>query len=696
MDEAEQGPGPRDPEIPQEPEVMSDAPTTAPSDGDWTRSLTTIAVVARKPRPEPESVPESELTAAPEPEAEAEPPEGPAVPGDPVAPGVPEARAAAEDSEDADQGPAVDAEPAAEVPVVLPRRRGDDSAGTGTSGTGAGEAEAPSVPEPAADDASDARLKSLVAAWVASSDTDSDTDSDTETADGTSAEASGDTPDEASDGPALEDSYEASAESPVETLAVEPAVEPAVESPSDVLEKDVDEAAAPADVAGMRAEAEPEVAPEGSGGPEDGPAAADPDTALLSPVEPAGGPDTALLTPVGQPPAGQSPAGQSGAKGADLDSWVASLGARPKELADKPAAASTEAPAEAADADDAAKETVPARRRFINPWLGGAAVVALLLAGAAAVDNPFTMATAERVPVSDVARMSDPEPDQDSGPVNGGVPLNLELPPLLPAAAPGASVLPSQSPSGPAPSGQPFTLPPLQTQTPASTVTGSNGIPQLVLSAYRQAAEYTAKADPKCRLPWELLAAVGRVESGHANGGQVSTTGTALTPILGPRLDGTRSTMAIRDTDKGTLDFDTEFDRAVGPMQFIPTSWKAYAMDGNKDGKKDPQNVYDATLTAARYLCAGDRDLSTEAGLDKAIFSYNRSPEYVRSVKAWTVFYKQGVRPVAVTPPPPAPATSSKPPAPSASTSPSPSKPTSKAPATTTKAATKTSGAPSR
>ncbi|WTW94356.1 lytic murein transglycosylase [Streptomycetaceae bacterium NBC_01309] len=661
---------------------MSDAPTTAPSDGDWTRSLTTIAVVARKPRPEPESVPESELAAAPEPVAEAEPPEASAVPV------VPEAPAAAEDSEDADHGPAADAEPAAEVPLVLPRRRGDDSAGTGIPGTGAGDAEAPSVP--AADDASDARLKSLVAAWVASSDTDSDAESDTETAEGTSAEASGETSDEASDGPALEASYDAPAESPVEAPVVEPAVEPAVESPSDVLEKDVDESAAPADVAGVLAEVAPEadgeVAPEGSGGPEGGPAATDPDTALLSPVEPAGGPDTALLTPVGQ----------SGAKGADLDSWVASLGARPKELADKPAAASTEAPAEAADADDAAKETVPARRRFINPWLGGAAVVALLLAGAAAVDNPFTMATAERVPVSDVARMSDPEPDQDSGPVNGGVPLNLELPPLLPAAAPGASVLPSQSPSGPAPSGQPFTLPPLQTQTPASTVTGSNGIPQLVLSAYRQAAEYTAKADPKCRLPWELLAAVGRVESGHANGGQVSTTGTALTPILGPRLDGTRSTMAIRDTDKGALDFDTEFDRAVGPMQFIPTSWKAYAMDGNKDGKKDPQNVYDATLTASRYLCAGDRDLSTEAGLDKAIFSYNRSPEYVRSVKAWTVFYKQGVRPVAVTPPPPAPATSSKPPAPSASTSPSSSKSTSKAPATTTKAAPKTSGAPSR
>ncbi|MGW0663145.1 lytic transglycosylase domain-containing protein [Streptodolium elevatio] len=650
---------------------MSEAPTTAPSadtedrsapaasDGDWTRNLTTIAVVAPKPRPG----------------------------GGPAADSA-DAGAADADSTDADAaGTAADAESSDadsagdEVPLVLPRRRGDDAAPTEGAVPAAEKPFVPGptpAPEPPVEDAADTRLKSLVAAWVAVSDT--------ETPDGTSAQPTDEAPDETRDetphdtsvASLAESESESESESETETeaeaVAAPAAVEAATASPTDIPEADVD------------GTADPESG-EGADGAGDGPAAEDPDTALLSPVEPAGGPDTALLSPVGQ----------SGAKGADLDSWVASLGARPKELADKPGAASADTPAEAkseaGDAGNEAKETVPARRRFINPWLGGAAVVALLLAGAAAVENPFTMATAERVPVSDVPRMSDPEPDQDNGPVNGGLPVNLELPPVLPAAAPGASVAPSASPSGPATSGQPFTLPPVQSQTPASTVTGSNGIPQLVLSAYKQAAEYTAKADPKCRLPWELLAAVGRVESGHANGGQVSTTGTALTPILGPRLDGTRSTKAIRDTDKGTLDFDTEFDRAVGPMQFIPTSWKAYAMDGNKDGKKDPQNVYDATLTAARYLCAGDRDLSTEAGLDKAIFSYNQSPEYVRSVKAWTVFYRQGVRPVVVPPAPPA--TSSKPPTQQAPTSPSSSKSTSKAPATTTKSAPKTSRAPS-
>jgi membrane-bound lytic murein transglycosylase B len=167
-----------------------------------------------------------------------------------------------------------------------------------------------------------------------------------------------------------------------------------------------------------------------------------------------------------------------------------------------------------------------------------------------------------------------------------------------------------------------------------------------VLTAYQQAAAATAKAAPNCKLPWQLLAAIGKIESSHANGGQVSTNGTALTPILGPRLDGSNGTKAIPDTDQGTLDFDRDYDRAVGPMQFIPSTWKSYAMDGNKDGKADPENVFDASLTAARYLCAGGRDLSTPKGLDDAIFSYNQSPDYVASVKAWLQYYLAGVRPI--------------------------------------------------
>jgi hypothetical protein len=374
----------------------------------------------------------------------------------------------------------------------------------------------------------------------------------------------------------------------------------------------------------------------------------DPDTALLAPVSavPAADPDTALLRPVGK--------GKAKADGEDdeLDAWVASLGNRPAELEAKPDESGDGGDGTATEKAEESGEPSGKRRRLVNPWMAAAGVAALLLAGAAVVQNPFTMATAQRVPQSDVPRMSDPEPPKDSAPVDGGSARDLELPPVLPAAAPGSA-------GSPQPSGVIGTISASPTRTsappPAAPVNaGSNGIPQIVLAAYQQAAATTAKADPACKLPWQLLAGIGRVESSHANNGQVTANGTAVTPILGPRLDGSHSTAVIRDTDKGVYDLDPEFDRAVGPMQFIPSTWKSYGMDGNKDGKLDPENVYDASLAAARYLCAGDRDLSRPADLDRAIYSYNKSTEYVSTVKAWMQFYGNGVRAVPATTTPPA------------------------------------------
>ncbi|MGW2846716.1 hypothetical protein ACWC5G_17575, partial [Streptomyces sp. NPDC001274] len=64
------------------------------------------------------------------------------------------------------------------------------------------------------------------------------------------------------------------------------------------------------------------------------------------------------------------------------------------------------------------------------------------------------------------------------------------------------------------------------------------GIPATVLAAYRKAESDLARTAPGCRLPWQLLAAIGKVESGHAGGGRVDARGTTLTPILGPVLNG--------------------------------------------------------------------------------------------------------------------------------------------------------------
>ncbi|WP_399884604.1 lytic transglycosylase domain-containing protein [Streptomyces sp. BBFR51] len=195
-------------------------------------------------------------------------------------------------------------------------------------------------------------------------------------------------------------------------------------------------------------------------------------------------------------------------------------------------------------------------------------------------------------------------------------------------------------------------LPPLATRngTPASPalardVRTQSGIPATVLRAYRAAETSVGRSDPGCRLPWELLAAIGKVESGQARGGAVDRNGTTRGRITGPPLDG-RGFALIRDTDGGAHDGDTVYDRAVGPMQFLPSTWARWGADGNGDGRADPNNVFDAALAAGHYLCAGDRDLGRAADLDRAILSYNNSRSYLELVRYWLEFYSRGVHTV--------------------------------------------------
>ncbi|MCF3124216.1 lytic transglycosylase domain-containing protein [Streptomyces arenae] len=195
-------------------------------------------------------------------------------------------------------------------------------------------------------------------------------------------------------------------------------------------------------------------------------------------------------------------------------------------------------------------------------------------------------------------------------------------------------------------------LPPLQSPVPPTGAPPGGGdkeaeagLPATVLDAYKKAESALATGQPGCNLPWELLAAIGKVESGQARGGRVDANGTTLTPILGPVLNG-KGFAKITDTDGGAYDGDTTHDRAVGPMQFIPSTWESWGQDGNGDGKKDPNNIYDAALAAGRYLCAGGRDLSVEADLHKAILSYNRSTEYLNTVLSWLEYYRKGTHEV--------------------------------------------------
>jgi len=188
-------------------------------------------------------------------------------------------------------------------------------------------------------------------------------------------------------------------------------------------------------------------------------------------------------------------------------------------------------------------------------------------------------------------------------------------------------------------------LPPLRTRKKGSAqaVTGGGALPTSVFAAYRRAEQELARSAPRCRLRWQLLAAIGQVESGQARGGRVTGDGTTVTPILGPQLTGGAFAI-VPDTDDGAYDGDAVYDRAVGPMQFIPSTWARWRADGNGDGRTDPNNVYDAALAAGRYLCAGGRDLSNRADLDRAILGYNHSDAYLRTVKAWYAYYLTGHR----------------------------------------------------
>lgn len=156
-------------------------------------------------------------------------------------------------------------------------------------------------------------------------------------------------------------------------------------------------------------------------------------------------------------------------------------------------------------------------------------------------------------------------------------------------------------------------------------------IPPLLLSLY--AVEATACPG----LPWQVLAGIGKVESDHGRfgGATLSPDGTVRPAIIGIALDGTNGTAAIGDTDGGRLDGDAEWDRAVGPLQLIPSSWAIFGQDGNGDGVRDPQNVHDAVPAAVAHLCPA----GTVADVEAAILAYNHSLTYVDRVLDWAARY---------------------------------------------------------
>ncbi len=217
-------------------------------------------------------------------------------------------------------------------------------------------------------------------------------------------------------------------------------------------------------------------------------------------------------------------------------------------------------------------------------------------------------------------------------------------------AGPALPPIPEGIPPGPG-----AVLPPIDLDAPGRSALqlrgwaseqSSTGISTVALEAYGYAAAVMARARPECGIGWTTIAGIASVESRHGTHGRsdLGDDGNVRPPIIGIALDGAPGVALIRDTDRGVLDGDGDHDRAIGPLQFIPETWKRWGVDANGDGVADPQNIDDAALTAARYLCASGGDLTSEPGWQQALLTYNRSNSYLLTVRDRAAAYSVGRR----------------------------------------------------
>jgi len=217
---------------------------------------------------------------------------------------------------------------------------------------------------------------------------------------------------------------------------------------------------------------------------------------------------------------------------------------------------------------------------------------------------------------------------------------------MMPSASP---VLVSQEPAAQAPVPTSVTDPVAPTvEAPASApvvdpvwvadISTRAGIPAPAVRAYATAQ---LREPRDCEVGWTTLAGIGWVESQHGtlDGRTLADDGRSSTPILGPALDGDPYA-AIRATpETSAWHGDPLWDHAVGPLQFIPSTWEQWGTDADGDGVADPNDIDDAAGAAVAYLCADGHDLTSGAGWADAVLGYNHDQSYVESVYAAATAY---------------------------------------------------------
>jgi membrane-bound lytic murein transglycosylase B len=169
-------------------------------------------------------------------------------------------------------------------------------------------------------------------------------------------------------------------------------------------------------------------------------------------------------------------------------------------------------------------------------------------------------------------------------------------------------------------------------------------IPATAYDAYTAASQAASGVTEACQVDWTIVAGIAQVESRHGQidgNHELAPDGDVVPPIRGRALDGTGGTQTIRDTDDGALDGDPTWDRAMGPLQFIPTTWSELGRDGNGDGEADPDNLFDASLTAVAHLCIREPgDYAQRHELRRALVAYNASGRYAEDVLGWIERYR--------------------------------------------------------